>query len=115
MPGKGWNVDQLQNESCYWRSCILLTAARLDLFDLLGTHGKTPAALAAHYGDPAGWEIFLNALCAMGLLRKRRRTYPNSAFAAGYLSHEAAVRVWPGYGGLSRWSSLATALTKKMA
>ncbi|MGH7796840.1 MAG: methyltransferase [Candidatus Binatia bacterium] len=112
MPRKRWTVEQLQNESCYWRSCVLLTAARLDLFDFLGTHGKTPAALAARYGgDPAGWEIFLNALCAMGLLRERRRTYRNSAFAARHLSHDAAVRLWPSYDGLSRWSSLAAALT----
>ena len=114
MPGKRWTVEQLQSESCYWRSCILLTAAHLDLFDFVGTHGKTSAALAVHYGgDPSGWEIFLNALCAMGLLRERRRTYRNSAFAAGYLRHDAAVRLWPGYDGLSRWSSLASALTSK--
>ena len=114
MPRKRWTVEQLQSESCYWRSCILLTAARLGLFDFVGTRGKTPAALAAHYGgDPAGWEIFLNALCAMGLLRERRRTYRNSAFAARHLRHDAAVRLWPSYDGLSRWSSLASALTSR--
>lgn len=112
MPRKRWTVERLHSDSCYWRSCILLTAARLDLFDFIGSRGKTAAALAAHFGGhKAGWEIFLNALCAMGLLRERRRTYSNSAFAARHLNHRAAVRLWPGYDGLRRWSNLAFALT----
>ena len=115
MPGnKRWTIEQLQGESSYWRSCILLTAARLDLFEFVGTRGRSPAALAAHYGgDPAGWEVFLNALCAMDLLRERRRTYRNSAFAARHLNHDAAVRLWPSYDGLRRWSGLASALTSR--
>ncbi len=111
MPAHKWTVEQLHGEACYWRACILLTAARLDLFDFIGAREKTPAGFAAHYGgDPAGWEIFLNALCAMGLLRRRRRAYRNSAFSAGHFGHDAAVRLWPGYDGLRRWSSLASAL-----
>ncbi|HEU4344864.1 MAG TPA: methyltransferase [Candidatus Binatia bacterium] len=112
MPGKRWTVARLHSETCYWRSCILLTAARLDLFEFIGTRGKTPAAVAARFGGhAAGWEVFLNALCGMGLLRERRRTYRNSAFAARHLNHRAAVRLWPSYDGLRRWNGLAAALT----
>ena len=111
MPDKRWTVERLHSESCYWRSCILLTAARLDLFDFIGTRGKAPAALAAHFGgDRAGWEIFLKALCAMGLLRRRRQTYSNTAFAARHLDHRAAVRLWPDYDALRQWAGLASAL-----
>ena len=112
MPDRRWTVERLHSESSYWRSCILLTAARLDLFDFVGSGQKTAAALAAHYGGhPTGWEIFLKALTGMGLLRQRRQGFSNSAFAARHLNHRAAVRLWPGYDGLRRWSGLAAALT----
>jgi hypothetical protein len=112
MPRKRWTVARLHSETCYWRSCILLTAARLDLFDFIGTRGKTPAAIAARFGGhAAGWEVFLNALCGMGLLRARCRSYRNSAFAARHLNHRAAVRLWPSYEGLRQWNGLAAALT----
>ncbi len=102
----------MHEETCYWRSCILLTAARLDVFEFLGARGKTAAALAAHFGgNPDGWEIFLNALSAMGLLRARQKIFINTAFAARHLNHRTAVRLWPDYDGLSTWSGLAAALT----
>jgi SAM-dependent methyltransferase len=111
MPAKRWTVARLHSETCYWRSCILLTAARLDLFDFIGTRGKTPPALAAHFGgDPAGWEIFLKALCGVRLLRRRRKTYSNTAFAGRHLNHRAAVRLWPDYDALRQWAGLAPAL-----
>ena len=111
MPAHKWTVEQLHGEACYWRACILLTAARLDLCEFIGTREKTPVGFAARYGgDPAGWEIYLNALCGMGLLRRRRRAYRNSAFSARHFDHDAAVRLWPGYDGLRRWSNLGSAL-----
>jgi SAM-dependent methyltransferase len=111
-PGKNWTVEQLRGEASYWRACVLLTAARLDLFEFIGAREKTPAAFAAHYGgDPAGWEVYLNALCGMALLRRRVRKFRNSAFSARHLHHNAAVRLWPSYNGLRRWTTLAAALT----
>src|SRR5918999_970594 len=112
MPGNKWSVEQLHGETSYWRACILLTAARLDLFEFIDARQKTAADFAAHYGgDPTGWEVYLNALCAMGLLRQRRRTYRNTAFSARHLDDIAAVRLWRRYDGLRQWSSLASALT----
>jgi SAM-dependent methyltransferase len=112
MPGNKWTVEQLHGETSYWRACILLTAARLDLFEFIDARQKTAADFAAHYGgDPAGWEVYLNALCGMGLLRQRWRTYRNTAFSARHLDDIAAVRLWRRYDGLRQWSSLASALT----
>jgi SAM-dependent methyltransferase len=111
MPAKRWTVERFHAESCYWRSCILLTAARLDLFELIGARGTTAVALSAHFGGkPAGWEIFLNALCGMGLLRRRAERYINTAFTARYLNHHAAVRLWPDYNAFRAWARLASAL-----
>ena len=112
MPGNKWTVEQLRADVSYWRACILLTAARLDLFEFIGARDKTPAGFAAHYGGAtAGWETYLNALCAMGLLRERRRTYRNTVFSARHMDHNAALRLRPAYDGLRQWSSLASALT----
>jgi SAM-dependent methyltransferase len=111
MAKKRWTVERLRSETCYWRSCVLLTAAHLDLFDCLGNRGKTPAALAAHFGgNPTGWETFLNALCAMGLLRKHRGAYSNTPFAMRHLNHREAVRLLPSYDALRKCADLAPAL-----
>src|ERR1043166_6813267 len=78
MPHKRWSLERLRSESDYWRSCILITAGQLNLFAWIGKLEKTPFDLAAHFGGkPAGWGIFCNALCAMGLLRKRGGKYAN--------------------------------------
>ena len=49
-PSKRWNLERLRSESSYWRSCILITAAHLDLFGWIGKQEKSPRALAAHFG-----------------------------------------------------------------
>jgi SAM-dependent methyltransferase len=112
MPAKRWTVERLHSETCYWRACILLTAIHLNLFDFIGTGGKSAAALARHAGGTvAGWQIFLNALCGMGLLRRRRKDYRNSAFTARRLDHRATTRLKPGYDAFARWAGLGDALT----
>ena len=112
MPGKRWNLKRLRNESSYWRSSILITAAHLDLFALIGKREKTPGALTAHFGGSVtGWEIFLNALCGIGLLRKRGRKYSNGAFAARCLSRGGATSLLPAYDAWNIWGGLASALT----
>src|SRR6185437_7768765 len=82
MAHNRWSRRRLRSESAYWRSCVLITAAHLALFTWLGKRQKDAIALVAHFGgSPVGWEIFCNALCAMGLLRKRGKKYANSAFS----------------------------------
>jgi SAM-dependent methyltransferase len=88
-----------------------LTAIHLDLFDWIGERGKTAGAAAAHFGGhAAGWELFLNALCGMRLLRERRRTYNNTPFAMRHLDHRSALRLLPSYDALQKWSGLAPVL-----
>jgi len=112
MTDKRWSLERLRTESSYWRSCILITAAHLDLFAWIGKRGKKPSALAAHFGGrPEGWEIFLNALCAMGLLRKRRGKYANTSFSSRHLSRDRGSFLLPEYDAWKTWGGLASALT----
>jgi 3-hydroxy-5-methyl-1-naphthoate 3-O-methyltransferase len=111
MPGRGWNRERLRSESSYWRSCILTAAGHLDLFDWIGRRKKSSRELAAHFGgSAAGWEIFLNALCGMGLLRKSGDKYTNGAFAARCLTRGGATSLLPAYDAWNTWGRLASAL-----
>jgi ubiquinone/menaquinone biosynthesis C-methylase UbiE len=111
MPVRGWNLDRLRSESSYWRSGILTAAGHLDLFAWIGRREKSSRALAAHFGGSAtGWEIFLNALCGMGLLRKRGDKYANGAFAARCLTRGSATFLLPTYDAWNTWGRLASVL-----
>lgn len=111
MAGKKWDLRRLQSESSYWRSSILITAAHLDLFSWIGNGKKNSAALAAHFGgDAADWEIYLNALCGIGLIRKRDERYANSAFAARYL-RDHRTTLLPYHDAWNSWGGLASVLT----
>jgi precorrin-6B methylase 2 len=111
MPAKQWNLERLLSESSYWRSCLIISAAHLDLFDWLGERETTPRALAAHFGgSSAAWEIFLDALCAMGLLRKRGERYANTRASARYLRGGAKTFLLPGYDAWGVWGGLASVL-----
>ena len=111
MRDKKWNLERLRSESSYWRSCILITAAHLDLFGWIGKQEKNPKALAAHFGgSTSGWEIFLNALCAMGLMRRHRDKFANRAFAAHTLTRGGTAFLLPAYDAWDNWGGLASAL-----
>jgi len=111
MPVKKWSLERLRTESSYWRSRVLTTAAQLDLFAWIGKREKRPTAFAAHFGgNPEGWEIFLNALCAMGLLRKRGASYANSPFSSRHLGDGKATFLLTEYDGWEAWAGLAFAL-----
>jgi precorrin-6B methylase 2 len=109
---RGWNLQRLRSESSYWRSCILIVAGHLDLFDWLGRRNKSSRDLAAHFGgNAAGWEIFLDALCGMDLMRKHGDRYANGVFAARYLTAGGAISLLTAYDAWNIWGGLATALT----
>lgn len=111
MSARSWNLARLRTESSYWRSAILVTAAYLDLFDWIGEQEKTPRGLVTHFGGSASaWEIFLDALCGMGLVRKHGGKYANTLFAARCLSRSGAASLLPAYDAWNAWGKLASAL-----
>ena len=111
MSARAWNLQRLRRDSSYWRSSVLLAAAHLDLFGWIGKRKTNPKALAAHFGGTAvGWKIFLDALCGMGLMRKRGDKYANTAFAAHCLCGDDAASLLPAYDAWNAWGGLATVL-----
>jgi ubiquinone/menaquinone biosynthesis C-methylase UbiE len=111
VPNQSWNAERLRDASSYWRSCILITAAHFDLFSWIGHQPTNPQALTAHFGGtPDGWEIFVDALCAIGLLRKRGDRYSNTPFSARYLSGGGGVSLLPDFDAWKTWDGLASAL-----
>ena len=101
----------MRSASSYWRSCILIAAAHLDLFAWIGKQEKALKALSSHFGgSAAGWEIFLNALCGMGLMRKRGDRYANGPFAFRRLARDDTSFLLSGHDAWQSWGGLATAL-----
>ena len=77
MPGKAWNLERLRSESSYWRSCILHHRSPSRSFRLDGQARENSQGAAAHFGGSAtGWEIFLDALCGMGLMQQTAANMP---------------------------------------
>lgn len=71
--------------SGYWQARVLLTANNLRIFNQMETAG-TAAEIAARIGaDIRGTEILLNALAALGLVKKSSGKFRNSGKARRYL------------------------------
>lgn len=109
MASQQSGLKRFQAESRTWRAAILIAAAELGLFAWMGKGERSRAAAAAHFGgDSEGWEIFLNALCAMGRLRKRGEKYANRRNSSHHRRGEvAAFRLREDD---AEWGGLAAAL-----
>ena len=54
--------------------------------------------------------MFLNALCGMGLMRKRGEKFSNSPFSSRYLAGAGATLLLPNYDAWNSWAGLASSL-----
>jgi SAM-dependent methyltransferase len=101
--------------TAYWDSQVMLTAARLKLFDLLGSGSRTADAVAEAAGlDPRATRLFLNALVGLGLLEQERGRYHNAPVAQAFLvsASPAYMGRTIGYSGalFETWGRLEQAL-----
>jgi ubiquinone/menaquinone biosynthesis C-methylase UbiE len=71
--------------SGFWPSRVLLTANNLQIFDHLEKAGTAEEIAARIHADARGTEILLNALTALGLVRKTSGRFRNSAKAQQFL------------------------------
>ena len=77
-------------------SRVLLTAAQLDLFTYLARTPHTAGEATTHLrGDPRAVTILLDALSALGLLRKVRNRYRTAPAAAQLLSGDSPHSILP--------------------
>ena len=116
MSGDQWNVGKLLSLSGgYWKTCALHAGVQLRLFSIIADDGLTATEIAKELKAPArGVEMLLNALCALGLLRKGKDLYANTPESMTSLVEES-----PGYIGhiithhfhlVPAWSQLAQAV-----
>lgn len=94
---------------------IVQAAVELEIFETMGSHAVEAASLAGSLDlEPRATELMLNALTALGLLRKREDRFSLTDLSARYLK-----RGGPGYlGGMIRfeaslwhcWASLTEAI-----
>ena len=91
MPNTPWNHSLLMKTSdAYWKSCTLHAGVKLDLFSLIGESTVTAQEVAKKVlGSTRGVPPLLEALAAMGLLKKRGDTYINPPFTHQYLTRKS--------------------------
>ena len=95
--------------TAFRQSQIILTGFSLGVFTALGGRSQSSTALAKRLKvNERGLDRLMNALCALGLLKKNRGLFSNTQFSTRHL-----VKGKPGYmGGLAHtanlWSSWST-------
>jgi cyclopropane fatty-acyl-phospholipid synthase-like methyltransferase len=114
MRYKRWTPQRLRSEGSYWQARILSTAVHLELFDWLGKEAKGSRAAMSHFGGTQeAWRIFLDALSAMGLLKKRALRYANSPFSLDYLCSSKGSFLLPDHDAWKLWETLPDLLTTR--
>lgn len=110
----GWTGDRLLGLArAFQETRVLLSGAELDVFTLLGEAPSTAADVAAKTGaNLRAMTIVLDALAAMGLLKKRENAYQTEPAVAALLSRTDphsilpmilhSANLWTRWGGLTR-------------
>ena len=91
MEGREWNPGELLEISgFFWKTCVLHTAVKMDVFTVIGDGGQTAGEIAQKVdGAATGVERLLNALVAMELLVKQNETYANTATGRELLAKDS--------------------------
>ena len=76
----------------YWKAQVLFVAIDMDMFTLIGDNGKSCKALTKRLRtDLRATEMVLNALVSLGLLRKVKGAYKNTAISNRYLVKDSPL------------------------
>ncbi len=107
--------DQIiEMASAFQKSRIILTAFELDVFTSIGKDGKTSGEVAASIrADHRGTDRLLNALCAIGFLRKESGRFMNTDSSLRYMvkgSEDYLSRIGHSLNLYRSWGSLTDAV-----
>ncbi len=111
--GRTWSADELlERVRGSQAACVVVAAAELDLFTVLGETPAAASALAAEMGaDPHATAVLLDALVALELLTKEGDTYEAPADVAELLTETSPTSILPAVrhqgNCLRRWAQLA--------
>lgn len=86
-----WNPGRLLELSgYYWKTCALHAAVKLDVFSVLDPTRLSASEVADKcHCSTEGMQRLLNALVAMGLLKKDGQQYANTGSASSFLSRSS--------------------------
>ena len=91
MTAREWNPGELLEISgFFWKTCVLHTAVKMDVFTVIGDDQLTAEQIARQAeGTVRGVVRLLNALVAMELLVKQDETYANTASGRKLLAKDS--------------------------
>jgi SAM-dependent methyltransferase len=82
--------ELLEISGYFWKTCVLHTAVKLDVFTLIGDTQSTSKQISHKLnGSQKGVKRLLNALTAMDLLKKTGSSYANSPLAKTFLTKDS--------------------------
>jgi precorrin-6B methylase 2 len=109
---KRWTPRRLRAAGDYCQARILSTAVHLELFDWLGNRIKSARAASNRFGGTQDiWKIFLDALCAIGLLQKRAMNHDTPSFTLRYLCSGEGLFLRSQHDAWNIWATLPDVLT----
>ena len=91
MATREWNPGELlETSGFFWKTCVLHTAVKMDLFTVIGDKRPTAGEIAQKVdGVVNGVERLLNALVAMELLDKQNETFNNTSSGRELLAKDS--------------------------
>ena len=91
MATREWNPGELlETSGFFWKTCVLHTAVKMDLFTVIGDKRPTAGEIAQKVdGVVNGVERLLNALVAMELLDKQNETFINTSSGRELLAKDS--------------------------
>ena len=91
MATREWNLGELlETSGFFWKTCVLHTAVKMDLFTVIGDKRPTAGEIAQKVdGVVNGVERLLNALVAMELLDKQNETFINTSSGRELLAKDS--------------------------